>query len=436
MGKMWKDIGKKLLVLIAGGCAGFVMLLLVYAIPIEPILFNARASVEIFQREGVMPQAVEGYRATTMDNYTDSWMLRIAFYDGDDSLLQKSLNNYYYGYGEEQTRNVCESMIAYLDGMEGYTRMSYGRYWHGYLVFLKPLLCFFSYGDIRGILKGVELALIIWLCVLLERRHLGRFAPAFAVAMGCIEFHTVAMSMQYSWVFIIAMAFSVYILQRYPDQKEKLESGVLFLMIGMCTSFLDFLTYPVFTLGIPLMILLLCRNESKEEKGFLKSAVYQAGCWAVGYIGMWVQKWVLCSIFTGENMIADALRTIRQRSGTDVMGTAVGYGDVLFENIRVLCKWPYVLAVAAVCILALVRVIRGIIRNRDAKTQSDMAQTVRGNAERFAAYLFVALLPFMWYAISINHSYIHAVMTYKDLGIAIFACACMVTEAAELCVKR
>lgn len=408
-----KDVKKVLAVLFVGGITGILLLMLVYALPVDRMLINARASIEIFEREGPTHQTVAGYEATTLDNYTDAWMLRNAFYDGEESVLQKSLNVYYYGYHEGQVSNVCESMITYLNGTEGYYRRSYARYWHGYLVLLKPLLCFFDYGDIRGILKLTELSLLICLCILFERKKVTRFLPALAVTMFCIGFYEIGQSMQYSWVFLIAVTASIYILKKYPAMDDKM----VFLVIGMCTSYFDFLTYPIFTLGMPLVILLLCRYISEEEKGAIKAVVLNSIFWGVGYLGFWFEKWVLGSLLTEENIFVDALGSIIERTGRNVEEQPIGYVETVLENIRVLCKYPYVLAVLGGIVLIF----------------TDMRKSrLKVSKELTAAYLLVTVFPFIWYAAAMNHSYVHAFMTYRDLGICIFAGLCMIISLKEM----
>ena len=408
-----KEVKKVLAVLLVGGIAGLVLLLSVYSIPTDRMLVNARASIEIFEREGPSPQTVAGYEATTLDNYTDAWMFRNAFYDGEESALQKSLNVYYYGYHEGQVGNVCESMIAYLNGTEGYYRRSYARYWHGYLIILKPLLCFFDYGDIRGILKLTELSLLLYLCILFERKKMARFLPALAVMLFCIGFYEIGQSMQYSWVFLIAVTASIYILKKYPAIDDKM----VFLVIGMCTSYFDFLTYPIFTLGMPLVILLLGRYISEEEKGAVKAVVMNSILWGVGYLGFWFEKWVLGSLLTEENLFADALDSIIERTGRCVDEQPIGYVETVLENISVLCKYPYVLAVLGGIVLIFV----GMRKSR-----------LKVPKELTAAYLLTAVFPLIWYAAAMNHSYVHAFMTYRDLGISIFAGLCMIISWKEM----
>lgn len=411
MKKAVHEITKTVLILIAGGIIGFALLFLVYMLPTEPMIRNTRASIDIFKIEGASSQTVHGYKATTLDNYTDAWMLRNACYDGDESVLQKCLHVYFYGYIDGETTDSCERLIAWIEGKEGYVRENYARYWHGYLTVLKPLLCFFDYGDIREILKFAGLAMLVYLCVLLERAHMTRIIPALIAAMACMEFHTVGMSMQYTWVFFITMFFSIIIIKK---RTPLILSSFTFLVIGMLTSYFDFLTYPPFTLGIPLLFWTLCMKESESHIFLPAMAFKNSVYWAIGYLGMWIQKWILCTIFTEENIIANAVHSILIRSGTNVAGNRISYWDTVRNNIIVLAKYPYVLAFITAVILLLF-----------------LCKKANGNKfskNAFITYIFIAALPFFWYAISMNHAYIHSFMTYKSLSITVFAALCALDE--------
>lgn len=420
-----KAVKRILLTLAAGGAVGFCLLLLAYAMPTERMIQNATASIEIFTREGIYPETVFGYRATTLDNYTDAWMIRNAIYNGDEPLLERCLNVYFYGYTHEETKDVCESLVAYLQGMQGYERISYNEYWHGYLIVLKPLLYFLDYGDIRQLLKSVALALVIAVSVLMERRHMARYISAFIAAMVCVEFSTIGMSMQYTSVFIIALAFCVFLLRKYPETTQDCSISIVFLIIGMCTSYFDFLTYPVFTLGIPLMMwVLLARAPGQRESLPVKMpmlAFAHCAYWAVGYAGMWSLKWILYSVLMGKNLIAVGIRSVLYRSGRDVMGEQIGYLETLSENIGVLAKYPFVLACA-------VAVVFPVFFHRKEKDNA--------SKQVLLTFIFIAALPFLWYAASMNHSYIHAHMTYKDMSVSVFAGLCAMTEFMKLIKRR
>ena len=412
MNEIKKRVKNILLVLGFGGGIGFTMLLLVYMLPVNRILYNANASIELFEEWGWNPRVIDDYESTTIDTYTDAWMMRIAFYNGNESILQKCVSNYYFGYDDERTTNVCESMIAYLQGMEGYKRFSYGRYWHGYLVILKPLMCFFDYGDILGILKFVQLFLAASWVVLLERKKMARYIPCMVAMLSCVEFHVIGMSMQFSWVFMTAMISSIYMLRKREEDYYDPSVDVAFLVTGMCTSYLDFLTYPIFSLGIPLTVMLVQRSMSKQEGRLLFTTLLDSLYWAIGYGGMWVIKWILCTVITGENIIADGIYTVMERSSADVMGEKVGYLEVFIKNIMTMGKYPYALAVVCVVVLLLAG------KGRFAKPSKEIA----------AAYFFTACLPFLWFAVVKQHSYIHNFMAYRNLGISVFAALCFLAQ--------
>lgn len=217
---------------------------------------------------------------------------------------------------------------------------------------------------------------------------------------------------------MIAMTYSIIILKGYPDIIKKPGTDILFLLIGMTTSYFDFLTYPLFTLGVPLLFLMICMDGSEKGNVLPVAAIKNSICWAIGYVGMWVEKWILCTLLTGENLFADAMKAIQERSGRDVLGKQIGYPDVLRGNIWILCKYPYVL----VCLAAIVLLfIAG--RKESGNTFSKSA---------FIAYAGIAILPFCWYAISMNHSYAHCLMTYRGLCVTVFAMLCAISEAVVL----
>lgn len=103
---------------------------------------------EVLEQEGVFPSLTK-LCTSQLDNWTDSTMLLNAAYAGDESTIDKAMMVYCRRIEE---KNPYESLIEeYINGETDTYVNSYGRYWHGYLVFLKPLLCIFNYRNIRQI---------------------------------------------------------------------------------------------------------------------------------------------------------------------------------------------------------------------------------------------------------------------------------------------
>lgn len=226
-----------------------------------------------------------------------------------------------------------------------------------------------------------------------------------------LEFATIGMSMQYTWVFLIAVAFSVLVLRKY-NVCEGNTHNLIFLMIGCLTAFFDFLTYPLFTMALPMIILCMCYGLQERKKAgfFLRYLIFAALHWAIGYVGMWFGKWICLNLFWGDGAIQDGINSIMFRSGRQEM--TYNFAETVWENVSVLLKWPYVL-----CAVFLLGMILFGVRQK---------QQLR--VELFIAYCGIAALPFAWYFVSLNHSYIHAFMTYRELSITALAGTLAVLE--------
>ena len=143
---MKRNINRSIAVIIISWIIALTSVIAVYMLPIEPMYQNAEESVDIFVEEGVSPTLIPGFQSTYLDTYTDMTMLNMAVYDGAESTLEKAMKGFRYEY---VGRDIFESGIRYLQGEGRPEKVSYARYWHGWIIFLKPLLLFFNYAEIR-----------------------------------------------------------------------------------------------------------------------------------------------------------------------------------------------------------------------------------------------------------------------------------------------
>ena len=93
-----KHAGKLLITLILGMVIGFVLLLAVYALPVEPMAANVQASVPALNGEWGEElsyyQLIPGYITTQLDNSTDASMLLAAVHDCDEPLTKRVAQGY------------------------------------------------------------------------------------------------------------------------------------------------------------------------------------------------------------------------------------------------------------------------------------------------------------------------------------------------------
>lgn len=408
------------LVLLTGIVLGFGLLLGVYALPTAPMAANLRASVPALNgewgREDSYEQLLPGYRSTQLDNSTDAAMLLAAVHESDLPLTVQVAQSFRYG----SDANAFGTLLSYgQSGTEGLSTISIARYWHGYLVFLKPLLCFFSYLDIRMLLSLVQGCLMAAVIAGLCRRGLAALVPAFLLALLAITPFATALSLQFSTVlctFLCAMLALLYL-------PEKTFAGhglaLLFVMVGMATSYVDYLTYPIASFGMP-MILCLFLFPLDGWKAQAKRFFLCGLCWCLGYFGMWAGKWVIAGMFGNEVWFWPNLWAKISERSSDVSGDqALSYGMVLRSIVGVFCKRAYLLAFLAASLLWLAARVRRRRLPRACR---------KGRSPLLALLSVIALLPFAWYLCTQNHSYNHAFFTSRALCVTLFAAGCALTS--------
>lgn len=403
--RLWK----MLLILAAGILAGTLLILGAYLLPTEPINRHVEKSVPIFQKEGTYPN-VTPYCASRLDNWTDSIMLLTAAYEGPEGLLDRAMGSY---YRRTEGLNPQESLVSQYGADEKESKdtyaLSYGRYWHGYLVFLKPLLLFFDYGSIRIINLIFQTGVNLFLIFLLYRKEQKRYIFPYVLTVLLLMPLTTAWSLQFSSVFYLFAVGLIVMINYYDQWKNREWYFYYFLILGMLTSYFDFLTYPLATFGIP-AVMYVCLNREPLKKEILKGIGFGLS-WAVGYIGMWAGKWLVGGLLTGSDLLSDALNSVSIR-------TSGGSGEVKFSLLEMLGKnvttfLDNPLIWVGIC-FTLILLILGLIKGERKTLGRDL--TVFGG---------ISLLPFTWYLGTGNHSYMHFWFTYKELCITAFAWLCL-----------
>ena len=390
---------------------GTVSMIAVYCLPTNRMNDNVGRSQDIMQLEQSRFTWAPKYDGTGLDGYTDAIMLGNAVFRGTGNPVQDAMRNPRIRY-EAAGNSPVDSLIRYVNRseMEPGTQVEYARYWHGYLVLLKPLLLFFTVSDLR--MMNLFFQFTLMLAVLLELFRQGGYQLAipFGAVILCLNPISTALCMQYSSIYNLMLAGSWLLLHfRLWEQKY---GWLLFLWLGIGTAFFDFLTYPVAALGICLALAAALSEGSWRQK--LTAAILSSMAWCFGYGGMWVGKWLVASLVTGENVLAAAVDQVAYRSGAEITADGEAASAGLWE---VMGKDLEVYANAAGLLLLLLLVLAVL-----------WAVVIRGFRFRFSGavcvpLLFISLYPFVWYAVIRNHSMVHCWMTHRNLSATIIALA-------------
>ena len=386
---------------------GLLLLCGVFTLPVEKIDQNVRKSAPIIQEEGTYPDLSTSF-TSTLDNFTDSIMLLEAADDRDASILLRAVSA--YRGGMNYTDNPANVLVGhYVGGFDFNTTLPYFRYWHGYLVFLKPLLLITDYHGVRIVNGILQASLFIITALLFLERKKDLYVIPWMLGYLMLMPIVLAKCLQYSSCFYVFMFGALALLLVNDIQKY---APFIFLNVGIATAFFDFLTYPIATFGVPMAVYLVLTENRYENLSKRIIAIIKNGViWVIGYVGMWASKWIVTSYIINYNVVKEAFDTFLYRSGDTQSGIHLSRGPVVLGNYATFLQTP----VIYVTIICLIYLIYMIVKNRWSHTWIAW--------KNFIPYFLVGLAPIAWYCFALNHSAVHVFFVNK---------ACIVTYLAIL----
>ena len=393
-----------------------------YSLPQARIAKNLQKSVVRLKAEGRYPRPVFDSMAYRLDNFTDALMLDTAIAEKGKGPLFSALMGYHGNVigsdGKADTIAALELSARENRPLPG----QYAYYWHGYQLPLRPALLLLTYGEIRYVnlmlLGTISLIVLLWL----QRKAGTLAAAAFFYSLLATGFFIVPLSLQFSgvvYVMLCAVLAVLFIAGKPYESRADLE---IFMVVGMTTAFVDLLTAPLLTLGMPLAVALIVRGRNSLRPDFRADLFYTArlsAIWAFGYLACWSAKWWIGSAVLKIDVVGSAMSQLLFRTGMGKAGPSVFEAVVRnSQNLLPLVSrsamasavrgWPIVLvaglAVVALCVWLFVF---------NHRPGADIAKAV--------PVLFVVPLPYAWFIVANNHSTIHYWFTYRIQAIAVFA---------------
>ncbi len=388
----------------------YLLLVISFALPNGRVRRNVSSAAYTLAEEGVYPDSYIYNRASQLDNYTDAIILAVA-YNGDNgySAFQKAVSNSYYrdknDSSDEQTiNNLVRQTKNNLP-----TSSNYSRYWFATSGIVRFLLAFVNYQQIRSLLFVIVFILLIVVCCAISQYLGKKYAVAFAIPLLFMRIYIIPNSLQFAPVTIIALLSVLAICLLSKNEKLKKYYPCVFLASGTLTAFFDLLTFPLISLGLPLVTVLLFNLKTPRKKFNMKKTIFElikyCVIWGACYGATYFIKWVFTSILLNENTIAIAIEQFFFRTGVN--------GEVEFkrtEMLDTLFTTYYGKIGLALLILWLIAVVAVMIIK---KKQFDWKKSV--------LFLAIAILPYVWYLVLANHSYWHFWMTYRIQAISLFA---------------
>lgn len=352
-------------------------------------------------------------------------------------IINKS-NNYYADYYKEQKSNInnikykrsfvdvtgelAELSIIYLeDNKNPYSEMiemnydftsatklsngrevkhftvtnDYSRYWHGNIVLLKPLLSLFDMYTIKKIyFVFFSLLFCILLFKLLQNSKL--LAASFVVAALSINMFLITKCTNLMNVFIIAMITSILLINKYKKNDKNID--ILFLIIGMLTSYFDLITCETITLTLPLFIYIFLHikdNKRLDYKLIIKIIII----WLLGYAISYLAKWLLLVIHYHGHFIEKVIEPMKVRVYTENTNIFKMFVINLKDALSFIIPYKHNFKLIFIIVSTLLIIINLL--------------TNKKNRIPLLLLLFLSIVPFVRYFTLSSHVNYHNYFTYR-----------------------
>ena len=301
--------------------------------------------------------------------------------------------------------NTALELARFLEG-EVEISQSYSRYYHGYLVLIRPLLLLFSINGIR-LLMSIVFIVLFGVFVYLLYKKLGlKNTIIFSAILIIYGYFAVGQSLQSGPMFIAIMISLIILLLNLNNITKKSFMYFLFI-VGMIACYVDFLTTPVLSLFIPLAIVYTYNNMNGNTLGFkgkdLKEDIINIFIlgivWSLGYALTWFSKAILVNCMFNEEEMGSFIKQIAFRISGEVMDLKVKIiSSILFTLTMIL---------ETICIMFIL--LRLVFKYKPTKIQKKLI-------ENNYNLLLAGLIPFAWMILLMNHTLIHfGLYSYRNL---------------------
>lgn len=335
----------------------------------------------------------------------------MCFFWGGDPLIS-AVNNAYY-YPDEGIAKV-QGLSETLNGNHNTT---YSRYWHGYVIVLKPLLVLFNVQEIRLIFQTILLVLLGVVAAIAANR-MQRYglvlSVLFVVSCGLFGVMEAAsdLPMFFSFFVMCLTTLAVLLIDRMRLIKAV---PVLMFLSGALTVYFDFLDNPIVSLGVPLVFLVFRLGDNHFRFSRIASAVCLSCLfWALGYGCLWVFKWLIAAFVSGPDSFLNTMHQILFRVGVNESEQGVETSPQLalslsFQRLGFL-KYIMMFEITIFMLLSIWIACSHKCSLKRKRYLLSVALLLSG----------VFLVPIVWIVVLSNHTAIH-VFTYRDLIVGMFS---------------
>ncbi len=385
---------------------GWILFSLSYLLPVSNIIQNLNQSIDEISTERFANIWMEGAEARN-DDWSEGMIISMAVKSADKSdIFIAPLNLCGISVGD---LGPTESVAAYVsDPSIDYKISSNNRYWNGLVMILKLELSFFNLTEVRLLNMLIQLILLGIIFYMMGKQNMKDEMIPFLFMIMVMNPATLSMSLKLIPEYIIMLAGCIFILSR-PDAyfKNSEKAVITFSVIGSLTSFFNMLSFPLITFGIPVMFYIWKTKRITRVK--IKTVLAIAVSWCMGYLVCWFCKWIACTLFTDENLIANALARAERYHNIDEDYLATALRNLTVYN-RKIYIFVFLLSIAWFLLKALL--------SKSIKIKESLPELV--------VYCGLIILPYIFFAaVGPGYAYIHHYMAYRNLSFSFASIICI-----------
>ncbi len=293
-----KGVFRKLLSIIILQIVFCIMLVLVNLIPKSQVKDNILSSADILHEEGLYYTPTSFNKSIIKwDNWTMALVYGALWVETDESSLTSFVHSYTLSGKEKPVENLWQSVRG-----DNYSIREYSRYWFGLLVILRPLTVFLNLTEIRACFFLVSIALLFFTTIEVIKDISIYHGIAFLFTYISCGLLLMTPCPVYSMDVMLSIIGTCYLIS-YIKRKERVIVDIIFafMIIGSCTMFFCFVSFPIITLGIPLMTLIAfySTNYNVTIVELIKKMFFSILGWGVGYLFTMLFKSLLVRLAGG-----------------------------------------------------------------------------------------------------------------------------------------
>ena len=339
--------------------------------------------------EGYIHNVLKNRREYFIDFPTEVKNLSMALLIDENKPIDSLIEMNYY---QDPDYGIDDFASIYKNG-DG-IKKDYSRYWHGQMLYLRPLLSLFTMDTIYIINSCLLLILVV---ILLKKVFIldKKLFVILLLSMLMVNIFIVPFSTEFFFSIIAMLVFSILMIDRINKDKDV---SMLFLIGGMVTCFFDFLTTETLSLSVPLFIYVYLKRDDTTYKEIIKYIII----WGLSYAFMFMCKWALCACYYGFDKIEEILGFAGNRVMTDKKNIFTVILPLFIQAFSYIFPFNFtgygLPIVLGIILIAVYNFIFNI------KYKSD-----------YLPLLLVSLIPIMRFLGVASHSSFHIYFTYRAL---------------------